>query len=73
MGDRNNSEKKSRRWFLTIGKSDPKPSVEKVKMLTADGKLVEVDKKVVDAIANRQKVNNKEILDWMKNPSKEIL
>jgi len=73
MGDRNNTEKKSRRWFLTIGKSDPKPPVEKVKMLTADGKLVEVDKKVVDAIANRQKVNNKGILDWMKNPSKETL
>jgi hypothetical protein len=73
MGDRNNTEKKSRRWFLTIGKSDPKQPVEKVKMLTADGKLVEVDKKVADAIANRQKVNNKEILDWMKNPSKETL
>jgi hypothetical protein len=73
MGDKNNTEKKSRRWFLTIGKSDSKPPVEKVKMLTADGKLVEVDKKVVDAIANRQKVNNKEILDWMKNPSKETL
>ena len=73
MGDRNNAEKKSRRWFLSIGKSDPKPSDEKVKMLTADGKLVEVDRKVVDAIAHRQKVNNKGILDWMKNPSKESL
>ena len=42
---------------------------EKVKMLTADGKLVEVDKAVLDA-ASKQKVNNKEILQWMKNPSK---
>jgi hypothetical protein len=73
MGDRNNSEKKSRRWFLSGGMAEAKPPVEKVKMLTADGKLVEVDKKVVDAIANRQKVNNKEILDWMKNPSKDQL
>ena len=42
---------------------------EKVKMLTADGKLVEVDKAVLDA-AGKQKVNNKEILQWMNNPSK---
>jgi len=42
---------------------------EKVKMLTADGKLVEVDKVVFDA-ASKQKVNNKEILQWMNNPSK---
>lgn len=73
MGDRNNSEKKSRRWFLSGGMAEEKPPVEKVKMLTADGKLVEVDKKVYDAIANKQKVNNKEILDWMKNPSKDQL
>ncbi len=38
-------------------------------MLTADGKLVEVDKDVLDA-ASKQKVNNQEILQWMKNPSK---
>ncbi len=36
---------------------------EKVKMLTADGKLVEVDKDVL-AKASKNKVNNKEILDW---------
>jgi hypothetical protein len=41
-----------------------------VKMLTADGKLVEVDKTVLDA-AEKQKVSNKEILAWMKNPSKK--
>ena len=38
-------------------------------MLTADGKLVEVNKDVFEA-ANKQKVNNKEILQWMNNPSK---
>ena len=39
-------------------------------MLTADGKLVEIDKEVLDAAA-KQKANNKEILQWMKNPSKK--
>jgi hypothetical protein len=63
-----NQENKSRRWFLTGGVLDSKK--EKVKMLTADGKLVEVDKSVLDAAA-KQKVNNKEILDWMRNPSKK--
>lgn len=39
------------------------PSGETVKMLTPDGKLVEVDKAVL-AKASKKKVNNKEILDW---------
>ena len=61
------SEHKSRRWFLTGGVLGSRK--EKVKMLTADGKLVEIDKAVLDA-ANKQKVNNQDILQWMKNPSK---
>ena len=63
----NNNQGKSRRSFLT---SFLKPQKEKVKMLTADGKLVEIDKDVLDA-AVKQKVNNQEILQWMKNPSKK--
>ena len=43
----------------------------KVKMLTADGKLVEIDKAVLEAASKKQKSSNKEIYDWMKNPSKE--
>lgn len=39
---------------------------EKVKMLTPDGKLVEVDKSVV-AKAAKKKVTNQEILDWRTN------
>jgi hypothetical protein len=39
-------------------------------MLTADGKLVEVDKAAYDQLASKQKATNKEIYDWMKNPSK---
>jgi hypothetical protein len=69
MGN-NSSDKKSRRWFLTGGFSVPKSPKEKVKMLTADGKLVEVDKSVLEAVNNRKKISNKELLDWMNNPSK---
>lgn len=62
----NNNQNRSRRSFFT---GFFKPAKEKVKMLTADGKLVEIDKEVLDA-SLKQKVNNKEILEWMKNPSK---
>ena len=65
MGNNKQPENKSRRSFFSgLLKK------EKVKMLTADGKLVEVDKDVLDA-ASKQKVNNKEILQWMNNPSKK--
>lgn len=67
MGNKKQPDNKSRRSFFT-GLLNLKK--EKVKMLTADGKLVEVDKAVLDA-ATKQKVTNKEILDWMKNPSKK--
>jgi len=66
MDNSKNEPNKSRRSFFS---SFVKSTKEKVKMLTADGKLVEIDKAVLDA-ANKQKVNNKEILQWMKNPSK---
>jgi hypothetical protein len=62
----NNNQDKSRRSFFT---GLFKPAKEKVKMLTADGKLVEIDKEVLEAAA-KQKVNNEEILKWMNNPSK---
>jgi hypothetical protein len=68
MGNTKKTETKSRRWFLSLGTADAPPK-EKVKMLTADGKLVEVEKSVIDA-ASHQTVSNKEILQWMKNPSK---
>jgi hypothetical protein len=62
----NTNQDRSRRSFFT---GFFKTTKDKVKMLTADGKLVEIDKDVLEA-ASRQKVNNKEILQWMKNPSK---
>jgi len=71
MGDNKKTENKSRRWFLTGGMMDNGAGKEKVKMLTADGKLVEVEKRILDAIAGKQKATNKEIYDWMQNPSKE--
>ena len=66
MENNKNEANSSRRGFLN---SFFKSRKEKIKMLTADGKLVEIDKDVFDA-ATGQKVNNKEILQWMKNPSK---
>lgn len=73
MDNNEKTNDKSRRGFLSqffpFDAKTNKP--EMVKMLTADGKLVEVKKSIVDAATTRQKVSNKEILDWMQNPSKE--
>jgi hypothetical protein len=67
MDNNKNEANKSRRSFFSGLLNSKK---EKVKMLTPDGKLVEVDKSVLDA-AGKQAVNNKEILQWMNNPSKK--
>jgi hypothetical protein len=40
------------------------PESEKVQMLTPDGKLVEVDKRVLDQVAEKKKAANTDILDW---------
>ena len=73
MEDNKKPEDKSRRWFLSLftaaDKKVTKPGM--VKMLTADGKLVEIDKAVLDAASKKQKSTNKEIYTWMNNPSKE--
>lgn len=75
MGDDKKPTSKSRRWFLSGGLSGnakaPTQKKEMVKMLTADGKLVEVDKAIFDLVTQKQKATNKEIYDWMENPSKE--
>lgn len=42
-------------------------SGETMKMLTPNGKLVQVDKSVI-AKAAKKKVSNKEILEWRKGP-----
>ncbi|MGG9963285.1 hypothetical protein [Ferruginibacter sp. SUN106] len=73
MGDNKKADDKSRRWFLSLlsatDKKATKPGM--VKMLTADGKLVEIEQTVLDAAKKNQKATNKEIYDWMQNPSKE--
>lgn len=72
MGNNKNEYNKSRRSFFSMlfqGKDSAKP--EKIKMLTADGKLVEVDKDAFDKARKYKQATNKEIFHWMKNPSKE--
>ncbi len=68
----------SRRKFLSLGilsgaalltqKAEAMTSFteddEKVSMLTADGKLVEVSKRILDQSASREKTKNKDILNW---------
>lgn len=76
MGNNNKSGGGSRRWFfsrmVTSEKNSSIPAnIEKVKMLTADGKLVEISKSVLESASKNKKASNKEILHWMKNPSKQ--
>ena len=71
MGDNTKPEEKSRRWFLSLFSKADTNKGNMVKMLTADGKLVEIDRAVLEAASKSQKSSNKEIYDWMKNPSKE--
>lgn len=75
MGNNQKPENKSRRRFLSLftsGKSNTSAeTTEKVKMLTADGKLVEVDKGLLDQATKRFKASKKDIFNWMNNPSKE--
>jgi hypothetical protein len=72
-GHKKNETRSRRSFFSTLFQgSNPstKDTGEKVKMLTADGKLVEVDKSAL-AGARKMKATNKDIFDWMQNPSKE--
>jgi hypothetical protein len=72
MGDNKKATNKSRRSFLSLFTSDTKASKPgMVKMLTADGKLVEIEQAVLDAARTNKKASNKEIYDWMENPSKK--
>lgn len=48
------------------------PEEETVPMLTPDGKLVQVNKSILDQTQNRKQAGNKDILDWssIQNKSK---
>lgn len=74
MGNEKKPINKSRRKFfsLFLSATENAEKPEMLKMLTPDGKLVEVDKKVFEAAAKNQKASNKEIYDWMNNPSKDL-
>lgn len=70
MGNDKLPVNKSRRAFLSMFTSaDNTPQM--VKMLTPDGKLVEVNKTLLDQAINKQKASCKDIFNWMNNPSKE--
>ena len=73
MGNNKKPADKSRRDFLSMFISADKKaaSSETVKMLTPDGKLVEISKAVLEEVSKKQKATNKEIYSWMNNPSKE--
>lgn len=79
-----NEKEVSRKTFVTWGvgvlsvfsaarfffKSTPNTTKTTVKMLTEDGRLVEVDEEILKAASKNQKASNQQIFDWMKNPSK---
>jgi hypothetical protein len=44
---------------------EPGNQSKKIKMLTQDGKLVEVDESLISA--NRKKITNRELQHWIKN------
>jgi len=72
MENNEKAAEKSRRWFLSLFSADKNAADPgMVKMLTADGKLVEIKKSVLEAASKKQRATNKEIYDWMQNPSKE--
>lgn len=70
MGNDKKPTNKSRRdFFSSLLQSNKK--TEMVKMLTPDGKLVQVSKALLEQASTKQKATNKEVYDWMKNPSKK--
>jgi len=52
--------------LITPVSANPKStSGNKIKMLTSDGKLVEVDKSVIEKIAASKRASDKEVFEWM--------
>ena len=46
-------------------KSSTNKNTEKIKMLTPDGKLVEVDKSMIEKEITTNRASNKEVLEWI--------
>lgn len=79
------NKKNNRRGFLkkifaasaTVGFTgatgiNTKAGTEKIKMLTADGKLVEVDKSILDKATDKKRASNEEVFKWMSSKQKNI-
>jgi hypothetical protein len=78
MEKNNNKKDGSRRWFLSALFSgvdekfiESQTDQEMVKMLTPDGKLVEISKSVFEKASKGNKATNSDIYKWMENPSKD--
>ncbi|MBI3139619.1 MAG: hypothetical protein HYZ15_13665 [Sphingobacteriales bacterium] len=73
MGNNKKPGTKTRRGFFTelLQGSANTSKPEMIKMLTPDGQLVEVDKAIYEKAVQKKKASNKEIFDWMNNPSKK--
>jgi hypothetical protein len=56
-------------FLAGLSKIDSSES-EKVKIMTADGKVVEIEKRFLKK-SNSSKTKNQDILDWINNPSKK--
>jgi hypothetical protein len=79
-------EKNSRRQFLTFGlgkdaqqnktetsvESNSNSNSDTIPMLTADGKLVEISKSVLERV-KREKATNRDILNWSEPLKNSIL
>jgi len=58
--------------LITQVDANPKPAGgNKIKMLTADGKLVEVDQSVLEKITGSKKASDKEVFEWMDQKHKK--
>ena len=82
----NPKESSSRRKFLSFGLLSGAGLVtqkveamapglvddEKVTMLTADGKLVEVSKSLIEQSSSKKKTKNKDILNWSDTAKKSM-
>ena len=59
--------------FISQVSADPisQGSGKKIKMLTPDGKLVEVDESVLEKITGSKKASGKEVFEWMDQKHKK--
>ncbi|MFZ9386364.1 MAG: hypothetical protein ACO25B_00660 [Chitinophagaceae bacterium] len=73
MGQSKKPDNKSRRQFFSalFAGEAVTGSSDKVKMLTPDGQLVEVERSVFEQATQRKKASNQDIYNWMENPSKK--